>query len=158
MFNFRLQPVLKYRKLIEEKMISEFADIKRLLDCEKETLKKLERGRMDLIFRLKKMGESRLRAGDVSVYLSYIKYIKDEENHREEIICKVEKELEDKRTELVGASRKRRILEIIREKKLKEYKLSLISREQKELDEAGILRSGITVQPLRHKGITDGYD
>lgn len=140
MFDFRLQPVLKYKKLIEEKIMSEFADIKRLLDCEKEILKKLERGRMNLVLRFKKMGESRLSAGDVSVYLSYIKYIKDEENHREEIICKVEKELEEKRTELVGASRKRRILEIIREKMLKEYRLSLISREQKEMDEAGILR------------------
>ena len=42
--------------------------------------------------------------------------------------------------ELVDASKKRRILEIIKEKKLEEYMLSVSSREQKEMDEAGIVR------------------
>ena len=66
--------------------------------------------------------------------------MKDEENYREKIICQIEKELEEKRTKLVNASRKRRILEIIKEKKLKEYRSSLIIREQKEMDESGILK------------------
>jgi flagellar FliJ protein len=140
MFNFRLQSVLKYRKQLEERMMLEFAAKKRKLDCEKEALKKLRRGRADLISRLKKMGESKLSAADASIYLSYISHIKDKENHREEIICQIGKELEEKRTKLVNASRKRRILEIIKEKKLKEYRSSLISREQKELDESGILK------------------
>jgi flagellar export protein FliJ len=66
--------------------------------------------------------------------------MKDEENHREEIICQIVKDLEEKRTKLVNASRKKRILEIIKEKKLKEYRLSLITSEQKELDESWLLR------------------
>lgn len=140
MFNFRLQPVLKHRKQLEERIMLEFADKKRNLACEKETLKKLRRGTADLIFRLKKMGESKLSAADASIYLSYISHMKDEENYREKIICQIEKELEEKRTKLVNASRKRRILEIIKEKKLKEYRSSLIIREQKEMDESGILK------------------
>ena len=146
MFNFRLQPVLKYRKQVEERLMLEFADRKRNLDCEKETLKKLRRVMAVLISRLKKMGESKLSAADASIYLSYISYIKDEENHRKEIICQIEKELEEKRTKLVNASRKRRILEIIKEKKLEEYRLSLITREQKELDESWLLRFGRSVK------------
>jgi len=120
----------------------EFADTKRRLDCEKETLKKLRRERADLISRLEKMGESKLSAAGASIYLSYISRMKDEENHREDIICQSGKELKEKRAELVDASKKKRILEILKEKRLKEYRLSLISREQKGLDEAGILRSG----------------
>jgi len=120
----------------------EFADTKRRLDCEKETFKKLRRERAGLISRLEKMGESKLSAACASIYLSYISCMKDEENHREDIICQIGKELKEKRAELVDASKKKRILEILKEKRLKEYRLSLISREQKELDEAGILRSG----------------
>ncbi|MBU8849543.1 MAG: flagellar export protein FliJ [Desulfobacterales bacterium] len=140
MFNFNLQPVLDYRKQLEEKLMLEFAEIKRLFNCEKETLKKLKKERAGLIFQLRKMGENRLSAADASNYLSYITRIKDDENHREKIICKIEKELKEKRSELVDASKKKRILEILKEKKLKEYRLSLISREQKELDESWLLR------------------
>ncbi|MBW2644636.1 MAG: flagellar export protein FliJ [Deltaproteobacteria bacterium] len=142
MFNFRLQSVLEYREQVEERLMLEFADTKRRLDCEKETFKKLRSERVDLIFRLEKMGESKLSAADASIYLSYISRIKDEENHREDIIYQIGRELKEKRTELVNASKKKRILEILKEKKLKEYRLSLISREQKELDETGILRAG----------------
>jgi len=140
MFDFRLQSVLNYKKQAEEKLMLEFADTKRRMDCEKETMKKLKIKRVDLTSSLQNMGERRMSAADVSNYLSYISYMRDEENSQEEIVCKVEKELEEKRIELVGASRKRKILEMIKEKKLKEYKQSLIVREQKELDEAGILR------------------
>ncbi len=141
MFDFKLQSVLNYRKLAEEKLMLVFADTKRRLSCEKETLKKFRRKSADLISRLKKMGERQMCAADASIYISYINYMREEENRQEEIVCKVEKELEEKRVELVGASRKRRILEIFKENKLKEYRLSLIAREQKDLDEAGILRA-----------------
>ncbi len=124
----------------------EFADVKRLLDCEKETLKKLKRERVNLIFRLKKMGENRLSAADASIYLSYISRLKDDENHREKIIRKIEKELKEKRSELVDTSKKKRVLEILKEKKLKEYRLSLISREQKDLDESSLLRFNRSVK------------
>lgn len=152
MFNFRLQTVLKYRKQLEERLMLEFADKKRNLNCEKETLKKLKRWRAGLISRLKKMGESKLSAADISIYLSYISYMKDEENHSEEIIRQIGKELEEKRIKLVNASRKRKILEIIKEKKLKEYRLSLTVKEQKELDEAGIFRTGFRDRGLGVRG------
>ncbi len=140
MFRFRLQPALNYRKQIEEQVMSEFADMKSRLEREKETLRSLKRRKADLISRLKKMGENKFRAADASIYFSYVDYIKCEERCQEEVICKGGEKLEEKRKELVDASKKRRILEIIKEKKLEEYMLSVSSREQKEMDEAGIVR------------------
>lgn len=137
MFNFRLQSVLDYRRQLEEKQMLEFADAKRLLNYEKEALKKLRRERADLISRLKRMGESNLSVADVSTYLSYISHMKDGENHREDIICKMGNEVEEKRIKLVDASKKKRILEVLKEKKLIECRLFLNSMEQKDLDEAG---------------------
>jgi flagellar FliJ protein len=140
MFDFRLQPVLNYKKQTEEKLMLEFAQTKAHLSREKETLKKLKTDRSDMISHLENMGALPMPASDVSAYFSYINYMGDEENRRQEVVCKVEKDLEEKRVKLIGASRNRRILEIIKEKKLKEYEQSLLVREQKELDEAGILR------------------
>ena len=142
MFNFKLQTVLDYRKQLEEKQMLEFAVTEKRLNCEKETLRKLRRKKGDLISRLEKMGEGKLSAADASTYLSYISRIKDEENQREDVICQIGKELKEKRAELVDASKKKRILEILKEKSLKEYKVSWINRERKELDEAGIFRAG----------------
>ena len=142
MFHFRLQPVLDYRKLLEEKLMLECADIRKRLDDERETLARLQSEMADLISQLKEKGENRLSAADVSFYLSYINYMRGEGSRQEEIICRVGEELEEKRAELVDAAGKRRILEIIKEKKLEEYRVELNDREQKELDEAVILRSG----------------
>lgn len=142
MFHFRLQPVLEHRKLSEEKLMIEFADIKRRLDGERETLERLRREMADLISQLRKRGENRLRAADVSFYLSYINYMRGEGGRQEEIVCRVGNELEEKRAELADAAGKRRILEIMKEKKLEEYRVSLNYRERKELDEAAVLRSG----------------
>jgi len=140
MFYFSLQSVLNYRKQIEEKLMLDFADTKRRLYCEKELLEKMKKERADLISCVKRMGENQMRSSDAANYFSYINFIKDAENNQEEVVSKVEKELEEKRIELISASRKRKVLEIIKEKELKEYRQSLIIREQKELDEIGILR------------------
>lgn len=142
MFHFRLQPVLDYRKLLEEKLMLECADIRKRLDEERETLVRLRREMADLISQLKERGDQRLSAADVSFYLSYINYMRGEGNRQEGVIARVGEELDEKRTELVDAAGKRRILEIIKEKKLEEYRAALNDREQKELDEAVILRSG----------------
>lgn len=142
MFYFRLQSILDYRKQIEEQQALELANIKNRLDREQKTLNKVKKERAALTARLENMGESSLCAADVSVFFSYIHRMKKQENLQKEVICKVEKELETQRQAFVNASRKRKILDTVKEKKLAEYRLDLIRREQKELDEAGILRAG----------------
>jgi len=140
MFNFRLQSVLDYIKQLEEKVVSEFADIKRRLDCEKEILKKLKKEGLDLVSRLNGMEEAKLCAADISAYFLYINYIKHKEKYHEEIVSGIVRELEEKRLELLNVIKKRKILEMVREKKLEEYRIYLISKERKELDELATSR------------------
>lgn len=146
MFHFRLQPLLDHKKQIEEKQALEFSNINRRLDCEQEALDKMIKERRKLTARLKDMGENRLCAGDVSVYFSYIHYMRQQENRQKEVVDEVEKKLEAQRQELIHASRKKKVLEIFKDKVMEEYRLDLIRREQKELDEAGVLRAGRSVQ------------
>lgn len=140
MFNFRLQSVLDYMKQVEEKVVSEFADTKRRFDCEKEILKKLRKERLDSVSRLKDMEGAKLCTANVSAYFLYINYIKHKEKYHEEVISRIARELEEKRLELLNVIKKRRILEMVREKKLEEYRIYLISKERKELDELGTSR------------------
>ena len=137
MFSFRLQSVLDYIKQLEEKVISEFSDIKRRFDYTKEILKKLKKEKADLISRLNGREDNKWCTANVSAYFLYINYIKNKEKYHEEIISKIEREMEEKRSELLYVIKKRKVLELIREKKLEEYRINLISKERKELDELG---------------------
>ncbi|OPL16143.1 MAG: hypothetical protein AVO38_08710 [delta proteobacterium ML8_D] len=137
MFNFRLQSVLDYIKQLEDKVISEFSDIKRQFDYTKEILKKLKKEKSDLISRLSGMENIKCCTANVSAYFLYINYIKNKEKYHEEIISKITMKLEEKRSELLDVIKKRKVLELIREKKLEEYRINLISKERKELDELG---------------------
>jgi len=142
MFNFRLQSVLNYRKRLAEDIAYKFADTRRRFDCEKEILKKSKKERLNLISRLSGMDGTKLCAADISAYFSYINYIKHKEIHHEEVISGIARELEEKRLELVDAIKKRKILEIIREKRLEEYRMHIITKERKELDEMETSRYG----------------
>ena len=148
MFNFRLQPVLDYRKQVEETSLSELAGIKKRLDGEISLLKELQKKRQSLISRLKEIGKNKFHPEDVSVYLSYISHVKDQERYQEKVIAEVERELEAKRLELIEAMKQRKMLEIIREDRLKEYRSHINEKERKELDELGTLRfdKGVNIE------------
>ena len=138
MFHFRLQAALNYRKQLEERLMSEVGTMKHRLQCEKETLAMLKRRRSELISRLKGMGEGTMCAADAAIHFSYVDFIKCRERYQESLITRRGQELNEKRTELVDASKKRRIMEIMKEKKQEEYLCSERMREGKELDEMGI--------------------
>ena len=135
MFNFRLQSLLNYRIHLEEKITSEFANTKRQLNAEEAILKRLESERSNLVQKLNKIGDSELYLPDILSYYSYIKYINFKKRYQNEIIFRIRYELEKKRSELIDAIKKRKILELLREKEFKKYTTELITKEQKELDD-----------------------
>ena len=140
MFKFKLQALLDYRKGIEERHLVEFSDKVRRLEAEKGILEELKRERLALIGQLVKMQERRLSATDISLYHSYIHYIKDTQATQEGVISEAANEVENKREELLDAVKKRKVIEILKQKKLAEYQADIINRERKELDEVGIFR------------------
>lgn len=140
MFKFKLQPLLDYRKSIEETALLEFADKMRRLENEKEILEGLKRERLALIGQLIKLPGRRLPAADISLYHSYISHIKDMQGSQKGVIGEAAREAEDKRTELLETVKKRKAIEILKQKKLEEYQADIINKERKELDEVGILR------------------
>ena len=138
MFKFKLQVLLDYRKSIEERLSLEFSDKLRQLEGEKDILKGLKRKRSALIDQLTRMQDDRMSVAEISLYYSSLNYIKNMQNSQEDAVGKMAKELEEKREELLDVVKKRKAIEILREKKLAEYRSDIMSKEGKELDEAGI--------------------
>ena len=138
MFYFKLQPVLDYRKQTEGKILSELAERKRCLDYEVNKLKKIQEERRQEINNMKEMGNgSLLNPVHASLCSSRILYLAYCGKRQKAVIGAIEQEHETKRKELVEAVKKRKILDILRKKKLKEYNSEISRREGKTLDELG---------------------
>ncbi len=138
MFHFKLQPVLDFKKRAEEKLLSELAEIRRRLDREVNKLKKIQEERRREINDLEKMGNGNvLNPVDASLSSGRIMYLAYCGKRQKSVISGIEQEHETKRRELVEAVKKRKILDIIRVKRLREYNAEISRKEGKTLDELG---------------------
>jgi flagellar protein FliJ len=142
MYVFKLQSVLDYRKNIEEKIHNDFSEKKRELEAEKLNLKSLVKERVDLIDELRKIHGRTVHAGDIARYVAYVEKIRDREKKQKEIIERIKDELELKRSELLEAVKKRKVMEKLKERHTDEYDSNMNALEQKNSDEMSVLKFG----------------
>jgi len=134
-FRFRLQNVLRYRQRLEEKAKKDLALAQRDLIEQQRRLDRLWSERAEQQARLASKAVARLDMSEVMSYHSYI-YAIEARLRREGLeLVRREAAAEKKRLELVEASRAKRALEILREKRFGEYLKYLDSEERKALDE-----------------------
>jgi len=142
MFKFRLQAVLEYRTMLEEKMLRRFSEAARRLEEEKGQLEMLEQEKLNLVGLLKNLQENATPVEDITMLVRYIEGLQAKENRQQEIIHEVSVELEAKRKELLESVQKRKILEKLRDKNLEDYQHTLAEYDRKVMDEMGIARFG----------------
>jgi len=140
MFKFRLQTVLEYRKVLEEKMLLRFSEAARCLDKEKRQLELLEQEKFNLVGILKDLQKNATPVENITLLVRYIGELQTRENGQWEIIREVSMDLETKRKELLESVQKRKILEKLREKNLEDYQHHLADSDRKVMDEMGITR------------------
>lgn len=140
MFKFRLQTVLEYRKIIEEKMQVRFSETARRLDLENRRLEGIRQERCNMVGILKGLQESARPVKDITLIVNYIDELRTRENRQREVVFDVSKELETKRKDLVESVQKRKILEKLKEKDLEAYHSRLAEQDRKVMDEMGINR------------------
>lgn len=142
MFIFKLQSVLDYRRNIEEKILNEFSEKKRELDAEQQKLKQLIKERIDIIDELRKMQNKSLHADDIGNRVSYIEQLRKNELVQRKAISQVEAQLEAKRSELLDAVKKRKVMEKLKERHTEEYESNVRAYEQRDSDEMSVLKYG----------------
>ena len=138
MFKFAMQPVLEFRRSIEERMLLEFADKARQLEIASESLERLRERKSLLVHRFSVMQRGDMNAGDIASLFSYLERLKGEEQRQMDYIRKITEALDEKRKELLEAVKKRKVIEVLRDRQLEEYRQDLTRKELKTLDEFGI--------------------
>lgn len=135
-FVFKLEPLLDYRKRLEEISLKEFAVVLKTLDEEEGKLSLLNemcKKSFDDLDRLKEEGAS--SAEDFNMHYSYIAGLKLHIKGQEAIIKTVRTDFEAKRNDLIEASKRKKVVETIKERNLREHVRTAEKEEQKISDD-----------------------
>ena len=135
-FKFNLETILTLRKHEEDSVKYEMAGVNRRFERERGMMERLKKGLLEGLSSVtSRGGESRSEEWlDAGRYIeSHNKSIQSQEKK----LKVLEAEMEGMRVRLREAARRRRLLELLREKKLKEYRKESAKAEQDVQDEAG---------------------
>jgi len=138
MYKFSLEPVLKYRKLLEEDIQKDFAVLKRQLLDEKVRLSNFEQVRDRFSGELQQKQVKSISVSDILLYTDYLQEVSKEIKKQSEKILEAEKRVDQKREELVGAMKNRKIIDRLREKGLKTHAQELSKKEQDLMNEVAV--------------------
>ena len=138
MYKFSLEPVLRHRKLIEEDLQKEFGVLKRQLFDEKERLSHFEQVRNRFSGELQQEQVKSISASDILLYANFIQQVSKEIERQSEKILEAEKNVDEKREELIGAMKNRKIIDRLKEKGIKAYVQAMSKKEQSLINEVAI--------------------
>ncbi len=126
---FRLAQLLKYRKLIEDQRRTALAMIKGKQYREEEKLFHIQETQRSYQQQLQNT------QGKTSLHLSYLDALSQDNFFQRKILQELHGQALKATDELVEASKSRKTVEKLRDKKMEQYKQYMIQQERKELDE-----------------------
>ena len=132
---FRFETLLKVHKNRENLLQKQLGDIL--------AHKQKQQNRQDLLKdarnnEIKQVNQRMTQNTTIDTHFLYDMFFKGnylQNNHQKKIISEINTRAEAKREELVEASRKRRTMEILKERDLKQYKIKLAKMETETMDE-----------------------
>lgn len=142
MFVFPLQTVLDYRKNIEERILNAFSEKKRELEMEEIKLQNMIEEKSFIIGQLREMQNQSLHIDDIARHVSYIERIRENEKKQNMVIAQASRQLEAKRMELLEAVKKRKVIEMLKDRHAEEYANAERALEQKKSDEMAVVKFG----------------
>ena len=138
MYRFNLQFLLDYRKRIEEGIQIELSHIQRELEKERQLLISFKEEKSYYEEELARREEKRIDVDEGILYRDYLKGMRIKIKKQREIIARILPELDKKRDELRAATKKRTVLEKVREKDWKRFVKVLAKNDGMFMDEIGI--------------------
>ena len=134
----RLQPVLKFRKSVEDELTLKLADIKRKFRSSEDELIDLQNRAISLKSGFLKDGK--VDAASVAVHGQYLDALSYEASSIEAKLSELEVEMGETHGKLIQASKARKMIKTIIDKGQVAQKESERTSEIKVLDEVGIAR------------------
>jgi flagellar FliJ protein len=142
MFKFDMEAVLNYRVQIEEQCQLTFSNAVKCLQSARNVLADLQRERNELIRNFTKIQEKAVSADVIQRHFVFIEYLKGKEEKQIAAICKIEEEANEKRSLLLDAMKKRKVMDTLRERKMVAYLEDMSAKDRKELDAFAIMKFG----------------
>jgi flagellar FliJ protein len=134
-FEFRLEPLLEHRKGMEEKKRRDYAACRRAVDESKGEIGALADAHLRSMKRLAGAGCTQ-SAADLRLRDAYLRSLQNAMN-RERLRCEeLNLVCNRARDDLVAASRERRVVENLKERRLRAFVAEEARRDELELDEA----------------------
>lgn len=136
-FKFRLQKVLDYKQQVEDTKKQELFRLMKIFYEEEKILHGFHELLLKKLSEFEEKQQGVLDVLELLFYSGFIARLNDDIDRQREKLKQLAKQIEQKREEVISASKERRIMEKLREKKYGEFMKEESRREQKFLDEIG---------------------
>lgn len=134
-FRFPLEGLLKVRDLQQKQVMAEMADITERVNLQRSIVERTEREYRE---EMERFALSQGENFSIDLYRTFDRYIdrlEAEKGRAEKQLEEMRPELEHMQTKLLEARRKKRVVELLRERHLNRYKEELRRQERRELYE-----------------------
>lgn len=134
-FLYKMQNILDIKMKLEDQAKSSYREAKRAFDAEKEVYEMLLNKKEDYEKKLKQTMIHRLIVSDIKYYENCVEVIKDKIKNQELVVNQAKLEVSRKEQAMHQAMIERKTQEILREKKLTQFKMELKQQEEKGNDQ-----------------------
>ncbi|MDX9703447.1 MAG: flagellar export protein FliJ [Candidatus Auribacterota bacterium] len=146
-YKFSLESVLSYRQILEDKKEKEFSEALRELQVENKKLEKIKSDISNAFSTLRKCGQNVYTSAQFMAYQKYIRALQSKQHNQMKQIEKAKLKVNQKRAELIEASKEKKVLEHLDNVRKENYYHELEEQDKKFLDEIAITRFSFNNQP-----------
>lgn len=140
-FNFKLETVLNYRTILEDKRKREFSQALSACEHEKQALKHIENEIRNALSSFTQLNsKSNFTARDFFAYQHFISGLQYQKEQQIEQVHRAQNELEKKRKIYIQATQDTKVIQRLKEQEREKYLYEMSQLEQKFLDELSIIR------------------
>ena len=137
-FEFRLQPVLRWRALQEDETKRAFAEANRAAEEVRMTIRSLQAERAGAQGEIRDLYEAGQGFQDVVETYRYVNALERQIAGQGRKLAELEKALDEKRQALIEARTRRQALEHLRERRQEDHRRLVDREEQAGMDEQGL--------------------
>jgi flagellar FliJ protein len=135
MFKFRFETVLNTRRNAEEVHQKELAEARRALAAEQAALRDKRGTRRRCMQELQRTQRQSFRAPAVQLYGPYLARLERDIDAQQKRVAGAERHVSQKRSALIAAVKKRKVLEKLKEKDQKDHMNAMALRDRKFMDD-----------------------
>lgn len=142
MFRYRLEPLLKYRKSLEENQQRSLAIANRALYIQRDKIMGLEKSRKEAMTWRSKIHEVSVNSPYLLLYDNYLDGVIFDIKFHTELQRITELKADSEREKLIELVKKRRTIELHRDREKERYNEEESRKERIQNDEMAIMRAG----------------